>query len=87
MDRSPYSFDLHVLGAPPAFVLSQDQTLRQNLQLQAAVEISCIAVSVVAPKCVDALMSGVRFWRLGNRRAPEGAVQFLTKFVALTSIR
>ena len=24
-------FDLHVLGTPPAFVLSQDQTLRQNL--------------------------------------------------------
>ena len=22
------SFDLHVLGAPPAFVLSQDQTLK-----------------------------------------------------------
>ena len=26
------SFDLHVLGTPPAFVLSQDQTLRQHLQ-------------------------------------------------------
>src|SRR5512135_2408577 len=25
------SFDLHVLGTPPAFILSQDQTLRQNL--------------------------------------------------------
>ena len=25
--RSPFSFDLHVLGTPPAFVLSQDQTL------------------------------------------------------------
>jgi hypothetical protein len=25
------SFDLHVLGTPPAFVLSQDQTLRQDL--------------------------------------------------------
>ena len=24
-------FDLHVLGTPPAFVLSQDQTLRKNL--------------------------------------------------------
>ena len=23
-----YSFDLHVLGMPPAFVLSQDQTLK-----------------------------------------------------------
>ena len=26
------SFDLHVLGPPPAFVLSQDQTLRRDLQ-------------------------------------------------------
>ena len=24
------SFDLHVLGTPPAFILSQDQTLRSN---------------------------------------------------------
>ena len=24
------SFDLHVLGTPPAFILSQDQTLRKN---------------------------------------------------------
>ena len=27
------SFDLHVLGAPPAFVLSQDQTLHRDLNL------------------------------------------------------
>ena len=27
----PGSFDLHVLSTPPAFVLSQDQTLRQDL--------------------------------------------------------
>ena len=26
-----FSLDLHVLGAPPAFVLSQDQTLRRDL--------------------------------------------------------
>ena len=26
-----FSFDLHVLGAPPAFVLSQDQTLHRDL--------------------------------------------------------
>ena len=26
----PSSFDLHVLGTPPAFVLSQDQTLQAN---------------------------------------------------------
>ena len=26
--EDPEAFDLHVLGAPPAFILSQDQTLR-----------------------------------------------------------
>ena len=30
--------DLHVLGAPPAFVLSQDQTLQLNLQTLAQPE-------------------------------------------------
>ena len=28
--RAGYSFDLHVLGTPPAFILSQDQTLHRN---------------------------------------------------------
>jgi hypothetical protein len=28
--RSPFSHDLHVLGAPLTFVLSQDQTLQLN---------------------------------------------------------
>ena len=31
VDRSPSSFDLHVLSTPPAFVLSQDQTLHQRI--------------------------------------------------------
>jgi hypothetical protein len=29
--KSWFSLDLHVLSAPPAFVLSQDQTLREEL--------------------------------------------------------
>ena len=29
-------FDLHVLGMPPAFTLSQDQTLQLNLQIRIA---------------------------------------------------
>ena len=28
--KARFSLDLHVLGAPPAFVLSQDQTLRED---------------------------------------------------------
>ena len=27
-----FPFDLHVLSTPPAFVLSQNQTLRKNLE-------------------------------------------------------
>ena len=29
--KDGFSFDLHVLGLPPAFVLSQDQTLKLNV--------------------------------------------------------
>jgi hypothetical protein len=29
---TPFSCDLHVLGTPPAFALSQDQTLREILK-------------------------------------------------------
>ncbi len=32
--RSAFSFDLHVLGMPPAFVLSQDQTLQEKYILE-----------------------------------------------------
>ena len=31
--KDNFSFDLHVLGLPPAFVLSQDQTLKLNVRL------------------------------------------------------
>jgi hypothetical protein len=30
MDCSTFAFDLHVLGTPPALILSQDQTLKFN---------------------------------------------------------
>ncbi len=32
MAEATFSFDLHVLGTPPAFVLSQDQTLQLNIE-------------------------------------------------------
>ena len=31
--KVPFSFDLHVLGTPPAFILSQDQTLQFNSEV------------------------------------------------------
>lgn len=33
--RIATAFDLHVLGLPPAFVLSQDQTLKLNREFNA----------------------------------------------------
>ena len=33
LGRSPFPHDLHGLGAPLAFALSQDQTLRENFNL------------------------------------------------------
>ena len=32
--KPSFTFDLHVLGLPPAFVLSQDQTLKLSLPAQ-----------------------------------------------------
>jgi hypothetical protein len=41
-----FSLDLHVLSAPPAFVLSQDQTLREETRrLQPKLEASLISSS------------------------------------------
>jgi hypothetical protein len=47
--RSPFSCDLHVLGAPLTFVLSQDQTLQLNL----------LSPQVVIPKNHRSLGSGL----------------------------
>src|SRR5882724_3208834 len=38
MDCSTFSYDLHVLGTPPALILSQDQTLVCNLLVCRQVE-------------------------------------------------
>ncbi len=39
--RPRFPFDLHVLGAPPAFILSQDRTLRSDTRRP------------LAPRCVS----------------------------------
>ena len=39
--EDPASLDLHVLGTPPAFVLSQDQTLQESLTLLLNTNESC----------------------------------------------
>ena len=48
LTRSPLTniaicpFDLHVLGTPPAFILSQDQTLRKNFRIFRYVKVTDI---------------------------------------------
>jgi hypothetical protein len=44
--KDAFSFDLHVLGTPPAFILSQDQTLRQVIN--ECFILHCSAVKVLA---------------------------------------
>ena len=42
-----FSYDMHVLGAPPAFVLSQDQTLHRNsnnIEIMRALSFSAHAI-------------------------------------------
>ena len=46
-----FAFDLHVLGTPPAFVLSQDQTLRNNVsevRISSALFLSLALVSFMS---------------------------------------
>jgi hypothetical protein len=40
-----FSLDLHVLSAPPAFVLSQDQTLREDLSAAEAAKLLPLSLS------------------------------------------
>ena len=42
------SFDLHVLGTPPAFVLSQDQTLYKLYQHDVSIELIFTELFVIA---------------------------------------
>ena len=43
-----FSFDLHVLSTPPAFVLSQDQTLYKSYQHGVSIELIFTELSVIA---------------------------------------
>ena len=47
-----FSLDLHVLSAPPAFVLSQDQTLREDLSAAEAANLPLSLSSKSVPRGV-----------------------------------
>jgi hypothetical protein len=40
--KDPFALDLHVLGTPPAFVLSQDQTLHEVFMIRTEVRIKLL---------------------------------------------
>ena len=79
--RRASPLDLHVLGAPPAFVLSQDRTLRPGGQSppQIQMEKEMTVKAVLASKCfgrtrlVFASPASVRSIRLSRCSAPLGA--------------
>src|SRR4051795_4637277 len=73
------SFDLHVLSTPPAFVLSQDQTLRRCLNPGENRELT-LSISINPKKPTKGLLLGtdfrhaVEFSRSGRTRNPANSL-------------
>ena len=65
LTRSPLgiatSFDLHVLGTPPAFILSQDQTLKKFILVQNYNLVYCIKKIDVNVSCTSVQFSKISF--------------------------
>ena len=53
-----FSFDLHVLSTPPAFVLSQDQTLYKLYQHDVSIELIFTELFVIASKTFYTYLHG-----------------------------
>ena len=75
-------FDLHVLSTPPAFILSQDQTLRQKTPFGVSLRIWCITIendrasSSYHSSVVKVLIPRARFYslyRLSSRLVDKNA--------------
>ena len=71
--RSPFSCDLHVLGAPLTFVLSQDQTLQLNfaLSIRGPTEDLILGELPYRSSEVDLTCEFVRIWKVSSARALE----------------
>jgi hypothetical protein len=69
--RSPFSCDLHVLGAPLTFVLSQDQTLQLNLVSSQAEAWSLACDWSVASVVAIGVIAGPRALREPNSSSPS----------------
>ena len=59
------AFDLHVLGTPPAFVLSQDQTLIKSSNNLAIVKLNCLLAYCLLVKnvcCLELNQDALHIW-------------------------
>ena len=89
-----FSLDLHVLGTPPAFVLSQDQTLQLKFGVQLLAELTyfkyftqSIAVSAI---CFVDLLSGFQrpsVTATADDQLPPPAVSGGVRFLPLSAAR
>ena len=79
MDCSTFAFDLHVLGTPPALILSQDQTLMLNLLVRpptAACATACVRTQLANTRSFYDLLlrcclSKVGWFRKARRPTPS----------------
>ena len=80
--KVPVSFDLHVLSTPPAFVLSQDQTL----QLKSSIPAASLSLLLVLKK--DSKVFRLRPERLCRRtRTSLPAIQFSRSDFPVSRVR
>jgi hypothetical protein len=52
-----FAFDLHVLGTPPAFILSQDQTLRRRVCLCLRLKRDGLCLTCCLGRCVQGMFT------------------------------
>ena len=72
-----FSLDLHVLSAPPAFVLSQDQTLREDWFAGRAGNLRFeLVLKVSPPSAVQPAEEVTRFLRPPSRKEAERSRRF-----------
>ena len=82
LEQAPkFPFDLHVLSTPPAFVLSQDQTLHQNIESYLAhilKELPIVCTISLALKCYIFALCSFQ----GTTKSLPDSVNSLQAFVA-----
>ena len=76
-----FSFDLHVLSTPPAFILSQDQTLNEwYLNNFSVAQIIIIETNLSFKNRIDRFPSQTSFDIFEGQPCPSGASCFFTLF-------